>query len=459
MSPSQPAVPDPRPHHPGPHHPSPNTHNLSSSRPPAPDPRPRFSSTHEATPTTHDLLLVRHAGQLLTLSGSAGPRRGAQLRDLGIIENGAVLIRDGTILAAGPASEVEKDAHRAIEIDAAGRVVMPGFVDSHTHLVFGVPRLMDYEMRLNGATYPQIAAAGGGILSSMRAVRAMAEADLESGAREFRDAMFRHGTTTVEAKSGYGLDEQAEMKLLRVIASIEAIPTFLGAHVCPPEYAPDDYVDLLCSEWLPHIRKANLAEFADVYCDSGAFTLAQSRRYLERARSLGFGIKIHAEQFSPSGAARLAVELEAVSADHLEQAGDRDAEALGRSGVICTLLPGSVFHLALHHYAPARTLIDAGAAVAVATDFNPGTSPTYSMQMVLSLACTEMRMTPAEAIAAATINGAHALRRGDRIGSLEPGKEADLIVVNASDYREIPYYFGANNVMLTLKRGLLCPNP
>ncbi len=407
-------------------------------------------------------VLVRGARQLLTLRGGAGPRRGTALRDLGIVANGAVLIADGTIVEVGPARRIEKlqAARRAREIDAAGRVVMPGFVDSHTHLVFGRPRLVDYEMRLAGASYADIAAAGGGILSSVEAVRGMPAAQLAAQARASLAAMARHGTTTLEAKSGYALDKTGEMKTLRVLAKLggeplDIVPTYLGAHIPPPEYRgrPDAYIDWMAATMMPEIRRRKLARFVDIYCDSGAFTLAQARRYLEHARSLGFGLKIHAEQFARTGAARLAVDLDAASADHLEQAGEEDIRALAQSGTIATLLPGSVFHLGLRTYAPARALIEAGAAVALATDFNPGTSPTYSMQMVLSLACTEMRMSPAEAIAAATINGAHALGCADRIGSLEPGKQADLLILDVCDYRELPYYFGTNNVKVTMKRG------
>jgi imidazolonepropionase len=410
-------------------------------------------------------LLIRHAGQLLTLRGPDGARRGTAVNDLGVVPDGAVLITDGVIEAAGAADDVElaaAGADNVVELDAGGRVVMPGFVDSHTHLVFSQPRLLDYEMRIGGADYHQIAEAGGGILSSVKAVRSAAPEELETQARRAIQSFARHGTTTVEAKSGYGLDETAEMKTLVVLAAIDGQPleivsTYLGAHLIPPEHAenPDGYIDWMAGEMMPRIRRQKLASFADVYCDQGAFTIEQARRYLSAAREIGFQLKIHAEQFSHTGAARLAVELAAASADHLEQADKDDAVALGNSSTIATLLPGSVFHLGLDRYAPARSLIENGSAVALATDFNPGTSPTCSMPMVLSLACTRMRMSPAEAISAATINGAHALGRGHQVGSLDMGKQGDVILLNATDYREIPYYFGVNLVSTTIKRGVV----
>jgi imidazolonepropionase len=410
--------------------------------------------------------LVRGASQLLTLRGTPEPRRGDAMLDLGLVKHGAVLVRGETVLAAGEDQEIEKlsEARDAREIDAAGGVIMPGFVDSHTHLIFGSPRLHDYEMLLTGASYAEIAAAGGGILRSVEAVRSSPARDLETQARTSLAGMARHGTTTVEAKSGYGLDEVAEIKTLRLLAKLdgdplEIVPTYLGAHVVPPEYrdTPDRYVAWMCEHMLPLVAGQNLAQFADVYCEEGTFTLEQARRYLERARAVGLAPRVHAEQFTRTGAVRLAVDVEAASADHLDSIDEAGMHALGGSNTIATLLPGAVFHLGLPRYAPTRALIKAGAAVALATDFNPGTSPTYNMQMIVSLACSQMRMTPAEAIAAATINGAHALRRAGRIGSLEPGKQADLIVLGVSDYREIPYSFGVNNVRITMKRGNVIP--
>jgi imidazolonepropionase len=408
------------------------------------------------------LLLIRNIGQLLTLLGPAGPRRGLALRELGIVNGGAVLALDGKIVAAGPAAGVESlDAARdAREIDAAGRLAMPGFVDSHTHLVFGPPRLLDFEMRLAGADHRAIAAAGGGIRSSMKSVRSMSADQLASNTRRRLADFARCGTTTLEAKSGYGLDEANERKTLELLRDLDGkpldiVPTYLGAHVTPPEFEghPDPYIDWTIQHMLPLLRAERLARFVDVYCDVGAFSLGQSRRYLVAAKDQGFGLRIHAEQFESTGAARLACSLGAASADHLDQVTERDAEALGESPTIATLLPGSVFHLALQRYAPARMLIDAGAAAALATDFNPGTSPTVNMTMVIGLACRMMHMTPAEAIVASTVNGACALGLLDRIGTLEPGKDADLIVLDAEDYRELPYWFGMSPVAVTIKRG------
>ncbi|MCS6953676.1 MAG: imidazolonepropionase [Bryobacterales bacterium] len=384
------------------------------------------------------------------------------LQDVGLVADGALLIRDGRIVDAGPARRVENlaAARQAEELDASGRVVMPGFVDCHTHLVCGPPRLADYEMRLAGASYHDIAAAGGGILWSVKAVRATSSRRLLHQARQSVAWFVRHGTTTIEAKTGYGLDRTGEMKTLRVLAALQGqpldiVPTYLGAHAVPPEFEgrAEDYIDWMCAEMLPRIRRRRLARFVDVYCDRGAFSLDEARRYLEAARRMGFALKVHAEQFSRTGAARLAVELGAMSADHLEQVDASDIAALAQSRTVAVLLPGSVFHLGLDRYAPARALIDQGAAVALATDFNPGTSPTCSMPMVIALACAHMRMSPAEAIAAATINAACAIGSADQVGSLEPGKAADLIILDVPDYREIPYHFGVNLVALTMKRG------
>jgi imidazolonepropionase len=407
-------------------------------------------------------VLVRGARQLVTLRGSVGPRRGAALRELGIIQDGAVLIQDGMIAALGPSRRVENlsAARRAREIDASGKVVAPGFVDSHTHLVCGPPRLADYEMRLAGATYLEVAKRGGGILSTVRAIREMPIRALVLQARRTVEGFIRHGTTTIEAKSGYGLDESAERKMLRAIRALDGkpldlVPTYLGAHVVPPEYRgrEDAYVDWMCAQLMPKLRRRNLARFVDVYCEPGAYTVAQARRYLEAARDLGFELKVHAEQFSRSGGTLLAVETGAASADHLDHVNEEDIHALAGCATVATLLPGASFHLGIDRYAPARKMIEAGVAVALATDFNPGTSPTYSMPMVLSLACSQMAMTPAEALAAATVNAAHAIGRAHAVGAIEAGKQADLVLFNVPDYREIPYHFGVNLVAMTIKKG------
>ncbi len=402
-------------------------------------------------------VLVRGARQLVTLRGPA-PRRGRQLRELGIIEDGAVLVQDARIHSVGPSRRMEniKEARHAEVFDATGQVVLPGFVDSHTHFLFPSPRLNDFEHRIAGASLPP---SGGGIHSTVLALRQTSPKGLEMRAERWLRRFAAGGTTTVEGKSGYGLNQAAELKSLRVMQQLDGRPlevvrTFLGAHVPPPEpgLRPDRYLRQVIDEMLPQVAKLRLAEFCDAWCDDGAFTLDQTREVLEAARRLGLGLKLHAEQHTRTGAARLGVQLGAVSVGHLEQATADDILALGSSHTIATLLPGCAFYTG-GPYPPARRLIEAGAPVALATDFNPGTSPTLNMQMILSLACTQMRMTPAEAIAAATINGAYALRRHGRIGSLEVGKYADLAVFNLADHREIPYYFGVNHCCLVMKRG------
>ena len=406
-------------------------------------------------------LLITGCSQVATLRGPV-PRRGRALSELGIIRDGAVLVRDGRIAAIGPRRQVARltEARRARKLDLGGRVVLPGFVDSHTHLLFPASRAEEYERRIAGATYEQIARAGGGILSTVRKLRAASSEVLKQRAFAALKTFAGHGTTTIEAKSGYGLDAASEMKTLRLLRELQQeqpldiVPTFL-AHMVPPEYRrrPNAYVDLLARRLVPTAARAGLAKFCDVFCDRGAFSVAQARRILTAGRACGLVPRLHAEQLARTGATQLAVELRAASADHLEKINGNDIRALAASHVVATLLPGCCFHLGLGRYAPARSLVDAGAIVALATDFNPGTSPTPNMQAVLSLACAQMRMTPAEAVAAATINAAYSLGRHDRVGSLEVGKYADMAVFDVADYREIPYYFGVNHCWLTLKRG------
>ncbi len=406
-------------------------------------------------------LLVTGAAQVLTLAGPV-PRRGSALLDPGVITNGAVLLDGERIAAVGSRRSVERLARtrRARILDVGGRVVLPGLVDAHTHLVFPASRVEEYEQRIEGAGYEEIAARGGGILSTVRRLRRTPAAALEQRARYWLERFLAHGTTTVEAKTGYGLNGPAELKILRVLRRlartqpVEIVPTFLGAHVTPPEYRgrSNQYISWLCREMIPRVGSGRWAEFCDVFCDRGAFTVSQARRLLAAGRAHGLTPRLHAEQFAHTGAAALAVELGAASADHLECVQPADIERLARSHVVCTLLPGASFFLQ-QRFAPARRLLDAGAVVALATDFNPGTSPTVSLPMILSLACTAMRMRPAEAIAAVTINAAYSLRRAERLGSLEPGKQADLAVFDVADYREIPYYFGVDLCWLTIKRG------
>ncbi len=412
-----------------------------------------------------DSLLITGASQLLTLRGR-GPRRGDALSKLDIVEDGALLVRDGVIAAAGPRGQVEAlPGARGVEkLDLEGRVALPGFVDSHTHLVHAASRAEEYELKIQGASYEEIARKGGGILNSVKKLRAATAEELKKRAHAALQQFAAHGTTTIEAKSGYGLDVASELKILKLHKelaaehSLEIISTFLGAHVLPDEFRKKTdgakrYIQLLEENLLPTVAEHKLAEFCDVFCDRGAFSVAESKRILQAGREWGLAPRMHAEQLSRTGATRLAILLRAASCDHLEQVNKSDIRALGKSETVATLLPGCDFHLGLKKYAPARALIDAGAIVALATDYNPGTSPTLSMPMILSLACAQLRMTPAEAVAAATINAAYALQREKQVGSLEVGKQADIAVFEVADYREIPYYFGVNHCWMTVKRG------
>jgi imidazolonepropionase len=410
-------------------------------------------------------LLITGASQILTLRGR-GPRRGKALSNLGILKDGALLIRDGRVIAVGARAKVEAlpEARSAEKLDVEGRVILPGFVDSHTHLIHAASRAEEYELKIAGASYEEIARRGGGILNSVKKLRSATSEALKRRALAALREFAAYGTTTIEAKSGYGLDVTSELMILelhrelREEQPLEIISTFLGAHVVPAEYrstpdGPQRYVSMLIKRLIPEVADRKLAEFCDVFCDRGAFSRAQSEQILEAGVRHGLAPRIHAEQLTRTGATQLAIQLGAVSCDHLEQVNQADIRALGKSRTVATLMPGCDFHLGLKRYAPARSLIDAGAIVALATDYNPGTSPTLSMPMVLSLACTQLRMTPAEAIVAATIHGAYALRREKQIGSLEEGKQADLGVFDVDDYREIPYYFGVNKCWMTIKSG------
>ena len=409
-------------------------------------------------------LLIENAAEVVTLAGPARARVGEELAEPAIVAGASVFVRDGLIEAVGTGSQISDRADaETVRIDAGGMTVAPGFVDAHTHPVFAGWRAAEYELRVMGATYEEIAAAGGGIRNSVRRTRAASDDDLAAiGLRNAR-VFLEHGTTTIEAKSGYGLSVDDECRLLSVIrrmgieTPLEVSPTLLGAHEIPDEYRdrPDAYVDLVVDEMIPRVAREGLAEGCDVFCESHVFSIDQARRVLVAARAHGLTPRFHADQLTRCGGAELAAEVGAASADHLEQLDDPGIDALVRGDVSAVLLPGSVYHLGLKRYAPARRLIDAGAKVVLATDFNPGSSPVPSMQMVLSLACTQMRMRPCEAFAAATINSAYALGRGDRVGSIEPGKQADLVLFDAPDHRNVPYVFGVNHAVVVVKRGVI----
>ncbi len=396
-------------------------------------------------------LAVINCAQLVTLAGPARPRVGPELRDLAIVAHGGLFVRDGLIERVGTTDEIDGlvDAGTTV-VDAGGRVVLPGFIDAHTHPVFAGTRVDEFEERSKGATYQEIAARGGGIQSTVNRTRAATLDELVATGRRYAEWFLRGGTTTVEAKSGYGLSVEDEIKMLRAIrrlgeeTALRYVPTFLGAHSVPPEYRArrDDYVALLIDEILPRVAQEKLAEFCDVFCEEKVFTTDESWKILSVARCHGLGLRMHADQLSLSGGAKLAAELGTVTADHLEHTDAEGIAALKAAGVQPVLLPGSVYALGSSRYPAARDMIDAGLAVVLATDFNPGSSPTPSMTMILSLASTHMRMTPAESITAATINAAYSLNRGAQLGSLERGKIADFVIHDSDDYRELAYFFG-----------------
>ncbi|MBV9502789.1 MAG: imidazolonepropionase [Acidobacteriaceae bacterium] len=396
-------------------------------------------------------LAVLNCGELLTLAGPARPRVRDELKELSIIKDGAMLVRDGVIERVGTTEEVRSELGPGNKIlDGAGRVVLPGFVDAHTHPVFAGTRVDEFELRTTGTTYEQIAERGGGIRSTVRKTRAASEQELFDGAQRYSSWFLRTGTTTIEAKSGYGLSVEDELKVLRVIRRLGEVhspayvPTFLGAHEIPDEYRgkASEYVNLVINEMLPAVAKLGLAEYCDVFCEPKVFDVATSRRILQAARALGLKLRLHADQLSRSGAAELAAEMNAVTADHLERIDNSGIEVLAAARVQPVLLPASVYTLGTGGFAPARKMIDAGLAVVLATDFNPGSSPTPSLPFVLSIACTHMRMTPAETLTATTVNAAYSLGRGNCIGSLEPGKRADFVIHDCRDYREISYFSG-----------------
>jgi imidazolonepropionase len=411
-------------------------------------------------------MLIHSASQLITLAG--GVQRGLDLGRLGIIENGAVLTRNGLIEAVGPSIELLEAYPHEERLDASGRVIMPGFVDAHTHLMWAGDRAAEFEMRLEGKSYLDILAAGGGILSTVRATRLASVDELLVETRPRLRSMLAHGTTTAEAKTGYGLETGAELQMLEALLALDnegpldlAI-TFLGAHAIPPEYEEDaqGYTELIASEMLPAVRTwwlehapERILPFVDVFCETGAFSLAQSRRILETAHQLGFPLKIHADEFDNLGGASLAVELGAASADHLVTTSPQDIVALGKGSTVAVALPCTPFGLAEMHYTPAQAILEAGGTLALASDLNPGTAWCGNMQFVIALACRYMRLTPAQAIAAATINAAAAIVADGRVGSIEPGKQADLLILSVADYRHLGYRFSTNLVHTVIKRG------
>jgi imidazolonepropionase len=416
------------------------------------------------------MLLLRNIAQIVTLSGGPIPRVGNSMSDLGIIENGAILIRGERIVWVGPTKDipVREPGIRYQTLDGGGLdlVALPGFIDSHTHPIFGGTRVEEYDLRIQGKSDEEIAAAGGGIAASVGQLRSATVNQLLDKAERYFRHFLAHGTTTIEAKSGYGLSVEDELKSLHVLAALrsrsrlETVPTLLGAHAVPAEHAGsrDEYIRKIIQEMLPQVVQEGLAQFCDVFCEKGYFTLEESRTILLAAKEAGLGLRIHADELTHNGGARLAAELGARSADHLQNIDDKDIDALKQAGTVATLLPGTTFNLGTMHYAPARKLIAAGVPVALATDFNPGTCFTLNMQLILAIACTQMKMTPAEAITAATVNGAYSLGLADRLGTLEAEKQADIVLMDVADYRELPYFFGINHCVVTIKKGNIVIN-
>lgn len=411
-------------------------------------------------------LLIRNIGELVTMKGSPGPRSGEQMSQIGAIRNGAIAVRDGKIIAIGTEQEVREMTKGMLvtqELDAQGKLVTPGLIDPHTHLVHGGSREHELALKLKGVSYLEILAQGGGILSTVRSTRQASEIELYDKAKVSLDTMLLHGATTIEAKSGYGLTLEDELKQLRVTQQlnqshpVDLVSTFMGAHVVPTEYKqqPSAYIDLLIQEMLPEVKRQGLAEFCDVFCEHGVFSVDQSRRILTAAKELGYGLKIHADEIESMGGAQLAGELKCISADHLIAATDEGLLAMQRSGVIAVCLPATSFNLRLGHHARARRMIELGVPVALSTDYNPGSSPTESIQLVMTLGCLNLLLSPEEVITAVTINAAYAIGKADTIGSLEIGKQADIAVFNATNLAYLPYHFGINHIHSVIKNGQL----
>jgi len=416
------------------------------------------------------MLLLKNIAQVVTLQGGPVPRCGESMSELGIIKNGSILMRADRIVWIGPTKDlpVREPGVRYQTLDGMGLdlVALPGFVDSHTHPIFAGTRADEYELRCRGMSYQEIAESGGGIRSSVRQLRAATINQLVDRAERHFWQFLSHGTTTIEAKSGYGLSLEDELKSLQALAllrgksRLDIVATFLGAHDVPDEYrdSREQYIHLLIEEMIPRVARDGLAQYCDVFCDDGYFTVGEARAVLLAAKEAGLGLRLHAEELSHSGGAALAAELGARSADHLEYIYERDLKGLKQAGTIATLLPGTAFSLGHTRYPPARKLIEAGVPVALATDFNPGSCYTPNMQLILSIACSQMKMSPAETITGATINGAYSLGLSDRLGSIEEGKQADVVLMAVGDYREIPYFFGVNHCVVTIKKGNIVIN-
>ena len=410
-------------------------------------------------------LLIHSASQLCIVPGDDGPQRGAQLGNLGIIEDGAIAVHDGQIVAVGKTAVLQRKVTAVTNIDATNHAIIPGFVDPHTHLPWYGDRASEFEQRIAGATYMEIMAAGGGIMSTVRNVRQASVDDLVADNLPRLARMLQHGTTSAETKTGYGLQTAAERKQLDAIAAlnkrqpIELTPTFLPAHAVPKEYdgRTEDYVNLVIDEMLPTgaewMQQHGVQLFCDVFCEAGVFDVEQTRRILTKATELGYALKVHADEFEGLGGTKLAVELGAVSADHLVRTPEADIAALGSGDTIAVGLPGTPFGLGHHEYTPAKAILAAGGALALATDLNPGTCWCESMQMVIALACRYMGLTQGQALVAATLNAAYAINRGHEIGSLEVGKQADILILNTPDYRQLGYRFGTNLVQTVIKKG------
>ncbi len=415
-------------------------------------------------------LIIHNAGQLVTCASGGKPKRGDEMRDVGIIENGAVAVEEGKITAVGESDEILAAYSANDQIDAGGQVVCPGFVDPHTHIVYAGDRLNEFELKIKGAQYLEILAAGGGIISTVENTRAASENELIESALKRLEKMLECGTTTCEIKTGYGLDTKTELKMLRVISelsrrhSMTIVPTFLAAHTIPPEFKANagGYIELICEEMLPlawewyeasNCKLRGIPFYCDIFTERNSFNLEQMRRLLETARKLGFGIKAHVDQFTNLGGSKLGIKLGAASIDHLDAISDEEIELLANSNTIGIVIPTENFNAGKTHFAPARQMIDAGCAVALTTDYNPGSAPCPSMPMAMAIACRYQKLLPAEALNAATINAAHAIGLGERHGSIEVGKCADLLIIDSDDYRLVSYEFGGQTIRTAFKDG------